>query len=246
VDLGEQRGMAARHPWEVTRAEFFRDLAARSCDLGRPLRVLDLGAGDGWFADEIAPSLAPGSSIVCWDVNYDATQLAAPTSALVQRTAVRPPGTFDLVFLLDVLEHVVDDDALLRDDVLPLLADGATLIVSVPAHPRLFSAHDTFLRHLRRYRPRAFDELLGRYLTVVHAGSLFASLFVGRAAQVAVERSGRRHEQTGVGAWSGGPVVTRALTGILRTDARVGKALGDHGVRLPGLSAWAVCRPRRP
>lgn len=245
MDLGEQGGNAARHPWEVARAEFFRNLAATSCDLSLPRTVLDVGAGDGWFADEIAPSLAPGSTIVCWDVNYDATQLDAPTSQLVRRTATRPTGAFDLVFLLDVLEHVTDDDALLRDDVVPLLTDDAVLIVSVPAHPRLFSAHDTFLRHCRRYRPRALTELLGRHLDVVHHGSLFSSLVAGRASQVAIERAGRRREQTGVGAWTGGPLLTRALTAVLRTDARIGSALGARGLRLPGLSAWAVCHPRR-
>lgn len=243
MDLGERGRATSRHPWEVTRAEFFRDLAASSCDLGVPRTVLDIGAGDGWFADEIAPILAPGSTIVCWDINYDATQLAAPTSPIVCRTVHRPSGRFDLVFLLDVLEHVADDAALLRDDVVPLLADDAVVIVSVPAHPALFSAHDTFLRHHRRYRPRALTELLERQLDIVRHGSLFASLIVGRAGQLAVERAGRRRPQTGVGTWAGGRRLTRALTIALRTDARVSRRLGERGVHVPGLSAWAVCRP---
>ncbi len=245
MDLGEQGGTAVRHPWEVARAEFFRNLAASACDLATTRRLLDVGAGDGWFADEIAPCVAADATIVCWDINYDATQLAAPTSPLVRRTAEPPAGRFGLVFLLDVLEHVTDDDALLRDDVVPRLDERATLIVSVPAHPRLFSAHDTFLHHCRRYRPRAVVELLDRHVEVVRHGSLFTSLVAGRAAQVAAERVGRHRRQTGVGAWHGGPLVTGAVTAVLRADARCGGALARRGVRLPGLSHWAVCRPRR-
>ena len=245
MDLGEQGSTSARHPWEVVRAEFFRRIAADACDLGAVRRVLDVGAGDGWFADEIAPSLSPDARIVCWDVNYDATQLAAPTSAVVHRTAVRPAGSFQLVFLLDVLEHVDDDAALLRDDVVPLLAGDGVLIVSVPAHPALFSAHDAFLHHQRRYRPRDLTALLAEHVDVVRHGSLFGSLIVGRAAQVVAERAGRHRRQTGVGAWHGGPRTTRTITRALRADASVGYHLSARNLPVPGLSSWAVCRPRR-
>ncbi|MCU1504911.1 MAG: Methyltransferase type 12 [Ilumatobacteraceae bacterium] len=245
MDLGEQGSTTARHPWEVARAEFFRGLAAGSADLDNVGTVLDVGAGDGWFADEIAPDLPAQARIVCWDINYDAAQLDAPTSANVRRTAERPSGTFDLVLLLDVLEHVADDDALLRDEVVPLLADDGTLLVSVPAHPALFGAHDSFLHHHRRYRGRPFLDLLDGRVEVVSHGSLFSSLLVGRAAQVAAERAGHHPQQRGVGAWSGGPRLTRVATGVLRTDARAGAQLAAWGIRVPGLSHWAVCRKRR-
>ena len=47
---------AGRHPWELARARFFRRLIGRSTDVGTVRRVLDVGAGDGWFAQELLPT----------------------------------------------------------------------------------------------------------------------------------------------------------------------------------------------
>ena len=48
------------------------------------------------------------------------------------------------------------DEAFLADVIVPAMAPGAVALLSVPAHPRLFSDHDRMLEHARRYRPRAF------------------------------------------------------------------------------------------
>ena len=78
-------------------------------------------------------------------------------------------------------------------------------MVSVPAHPGLYSDHDRMLGHHRRYRPNELRALLGRHLTVCASGSLFTSLLVPRAFEVLLERAGRHSDPKGVGAWSRGP-----------------------------------------
>ncbi|HEX8207486.1 MAG TPA: methyltransferase domain-containing protein, partial [Solirubrobacteraceae bacterium] len=60
-------------------------------------------------------------------------------------------GAFDLLLATDVLEHVDDDAAALRE-LRRVAAPGALLLVTVPAHPRLWSEHDVALHHRRRYR----------------------------------------------------------------------------------------------
>ncbi len=57
---------------------------------------------------------------------------------------------YDVVLLADVLEHVEHHHELLRDLVTEL-KPGATLIITVPAHPWLWSPHDAALGHFRRY-----------------------------------------------------------------------------------------------
>ncbi|HEY7947156.1 MAG TPA: hypothetical protein VID75_05750, partial [Acidimicrobiales bacterium] len=48
---------------------------------------------------------------------------------------------------------------------------------------------------------------------------------------------------TGIGAWGGGPRLTKTLTAVLGADARVSLAMGTrHLPHLPGLSTWALCR----
>ena len=57
------------------------------------------------------------------------------------------PKKFDVVICLEVLEHVEDDCALLKD----LLKHGKRLLISVPAKQKLFDASDEAVGHYRRY-----------------------------------------------------------------------------------------------
>ncbi len=51
---------------------------------------------------------------------------------------------------LDVLEHLADDEAALRE-LLRVTRPGGRLLVTVPAHPWLWSDHDVLAHHERRY-----------------------------------------------------------------------------------------------
>jgi 2-polyprenyl-3-methyl-5-hydroxy-6-metoxy-1,4-benzoquinol methylase len=233
-----------RHPWEIARARAYRGLIAAHADVAGARRVLDIGAGDGWFATDIRRDLPPTATIVCWDVNYRSEDLATPAGPGIIRTAVAPEGPFDIVLVLDVLEHIAEDEPFLADVIVPALAPGAVALLSVPAHPWLFSDHDRMLEHARRYRPRAFRDLVARHLDVTASGSVFASLVPLRVVDVARQRLGRPGQQHGVGAWRAGPGVTHTLTAALCADAAVGRWTAAIGLPMPGLSTWVVARRR--
>jgi SAM-dependent methyltransferase len=57
---------------------------------------------------------------------------------------------FDLATALDVLEHLDDDGAALAE-LRRVVRPGGALVVTVPAHPRLWSRHDELNHHRRRY-----------------------------------------------------------------------------------------------
>lgn len=59
-------------------------------------------------------------------------------------------STYDLVVILDVLEHVENTKNFL-ENISSLLKEDGLLILSVPAHNSLFSKHDVLLKHYRRY-----------------------------------------------------------------------------------------------
>jgi len=59
-------------------------------------------------------------------------------------------GLFDVVLLLDVLEHIENDVAAIRRCG-ELTGDGGQILVTVPAMPWLWSRHDRYARHYRRY-----------------------------------------------------------------------------------------------
>ena len=84
--------------------------------------------------------------------------------AAVRTVADRVPvagGAAEVVCLLDVIEHLHDPIAALREAGRVLAPDGR-LVVTVPAHTWLWSAADEHLGHVRRYTRRALAaELVG-------------------------------------------------------------------------------------
>jgi hypothetical protein len=248
MDLRERAADAeARHPWELVRADFFERLLAEH-DLLGATRWLDVGAGDGWFATELAARLPADATVTCWDVNYTTDDLAALARIdhrIVPATE-RPTARFERITLLDVIEHVEDDRTFLGGIVADLVEPGGSVLVSVPAYQALFSGHDTALGHHRRYSPAQLRSVVtGAGLDVVAEGGLFTSLLGARAVSKLAERMrSTPREWTGVGAWSGGPALTRATVAALAADAAANRFVARHHRRLPGLSCWALCRPR--
>jgi SAM-dependent methyltransferase len=242
-----------RHPWEIARARFFRDLLGREGAFDRPRRVLDVGAGDGYLASELIAAMPGGSRAVCFDPHYSDAQLAGLGRGEVSFTRQRPAGPFDVILLLDVIEHVADDRALLADSV-EALGEGGLLLVSVPAWLSLYTKHDLFLGHHRRYRPEQLRAVVAASgLQIQAGGGLFHSLLLVRAAEKLAELGkGVRSrpepaafgggDEAGVGRWKGGKGLTRAVGAMLALDNRLSAATASWRLNVPGLSTWALCK----
>jgi SAM-dependent methyltransferase len=245
MDLSEipQRAFA-RHPWEVARLRFFTRVLAEAGV--QPHRILDAGAGDGWFSKELSAATYPDADITCFDPQYTAEQLRqfSADAGRVAFTTQLPAGPFDLLFLLDVMEHVEDDLGLLRS-LAATLAPGAYAAISVPAWQGLMTEHDHRLRHFRRYSPeQAKGVLLSAGLEILASGGLFHGLLAPRGLTWAYEqlRPPTRGAVLPEGGWQHGPWVTRAVQTALALDNRVSRSLAKRGLDVPGLSWWALCR----
>ena len=78
---------------------------------------------------------------------------------------------------MDVREHVDDDVGLLNDYVMKV-PRGARFLITVPAFQFLWSGHDVFLEHKRRYRLNQIEEVVGRAgLTVKQGAYYFGAVF---------------------------------------------------------------------
>ena len=66
---------------------------------------------------------------------------------------------YDLILCLDVLEHLEKDSSYLEIFKNALLEKGKILI-TVPAHPFLWSPHDVFNHHYRRYTRKSLMSLI--------------------------------------------------------------------------------------
>lgn len=257
MDLVEAkaRGFVAgtRHPWERARLALVARLIARHAPLRDGDVVLDIGCGDTFVVESLA-SRYPDVRFCAVDsaftpdlIEMFTARLTAPNVSLFTSLDELPAGSaVSLVLLMDVLEHVEDDHALLRDIIgRRSVAARARLLITVPSYPGLFCAHDRFLGHYRRYSAPAFRALsMSSGLVPVVSGHLFASLLPPRVVQVIAERLSwsARHAPTGLATWTGSEWMARRLATVLECDGRVALALLRIGISLPGLSHFAICR----
>jgi len=137
-----------------------------------PAQILDAGCGTGGLMARLGPG-HPAWSWTGVDLSPVACALArarwsAPTprslgeggpagrpAPLVVEASLTalpfPDDAFDAVVSADVLYHVADDSAALRE-LRRVLRPGGVLILNLPAHPWLWSYHDEAVGGLRRYR----------------------------------------------------------------------------------------------
>jgi SAM-dependent methyltransferase len=139
--------------------------------------VLEVGAGIGatsrflceprhssWTCLEPDPTLVRR-------LTDDLAARPLPARAAVRQGTVRTlPGepSFDTVLYIDVLEHIDDDRAELRESALRL-RPGGHVIVLAPAHMSLFSPFDQAIGHLRRYTRGSLVSAGPAGLTLVRA-----------------------------------------------------------------------------
>jgi SAM-dependent methyltransferase len=245
---------AARHPWELARLDVVERLIAAQVELADGALAIDVGCGDTFVAAGLSRRF-PAARVCAVDPAFTDAIVAdlrrqAPAVSLfhsLDAAAAVVDRPAALVLLMDVLEHVDDDRALLRDLARRPFVDARTrLLITVPAYQALFCSHDVFLGHRRRYsgrRLRATVEASG--LEVIDSGSIFSTLVPLRLLQVLAERlmaPRGRAATTGLVTWNGGPVRTQILRRLLRADAAAGAVLRRAGVTLPGLSIFALCR----
>jgi SAM-dependent methyltransferase len=70
-----------------------------------------------------------------------------------------PADSYDLIALLDVLEHVPDDRGSMAS-IMTRLKPGGALLLTVPANPWMWTAHDVAHHHHRRYRKAEIEKLV--------------------------------------------------------------------------------------
>jgi hypothetical protein len=141
-----------------------------------PSVILDIGAGSGFFSKKLLSSTA-AKEAWCVDISYgndsDATEAGKP---VYFRRSVNKVNA-DLVLLMDVLEHVDDEVGLLKGYV-NKVPQGAKFLISVPAFQFLWSGHDVFLDHKRRYRLNQMENVVRQAgLTVNHGAYYFGAVF---------------------------------------------------------------------
>jgi SAM-dependent methyltransferase len=207
-------------------------------DLPPGASLLDAGCGSGRTLDELARrghargiELNPEGLAAARARGYDV--LEAPVEAIPHED-----GSFDLVTCLDVIEHTDDDVATLHE-LARVTKPGGRLIVTVPAHPRLWSRHDEVNGHRRRYTSQSFGTAAAKGGWSLKRQTGFNVAYLPLAALV---RIGRRRQATD-NAGSELNLTPPRLNPALELPLRAEAALIRRGYDLPpGLSLLAVLR----
>jgi SAM-dependent methyltransferase len=172
-----------RHWWYRARREILADLIARRLDLPADARILEIGCGTGHNLEMLQRfGRADGIEIDAAARAIAAERLGraigeAPLPAL---TGVED-GAYDLVAILDVLEHVEEDEAALAS-IARKLRPGGRVLITVPAHPWMWSAHDAVNHHKRRYTRKTLKAVIARAGLRIELLSWFNSLLFPLAA----------------------------------------------------------------
>jgi SAM-dependent methyltransferase len=141
------------HWWFTARRRILSNVIRRLVRPPAGARILELGCGTGHNLD----TLGAFGWVEATELDDQARELAAERLGRpVEKVALPDLGkyadeSFDLVALLDVLEHVPDDKGSLAA-IFTKLKPGGAVLLTVPANPWMWSAHDVAHHHHRRYR----------------------------------------------------------------------------------------------
>jgi SAM-dependent methyltransferase len=147
----------ATHWWYRARREVLARLIARSVNLPPDSCILEVGCGTG----HNLPMLQRFGRVDATEIDGFARVIASKRLGHEVRDAALPAlegvpeRAYDLVAILDVLEHVEEDRASLVS-MAEKLRPGGRILLTVPAHPWMWSAHDDVNHHKRRYTKKTF------------------------------------------------------------------------------------------
>jgi SAM-dependent methyltransferase len=211
-------------------------------NLGLPehARILDAGCGSGRNMVE----LSRYGTVRAIELSPASVELARARDAgeVVEGSVLEMPfadASFDLAASLDVIEHLEDDVAALRE-LRRVVAPGGVLLATVPAYQWLWSGHDEINHHFRRYTrsslARAGEQAGWREARTTYFNSLLLPIAILLRV---LERFSRRPTESSLDLW----VPPEPVNWMLERPLALEAALIARGGRIPaGLSLLTVFR----
>jgi SAM-dependent methyltransferase len=182
------------HWWYTARRDILHDYIAREANLPERARILEIGCGTG----HNLVMLAQFGEVDAIEIDPAAREIA--TKRLGKPVSASPlpglpgieRGTYDMVAVLDVVEHIEDDVAALKA-MKDCLKPGGKILIAVPAHQWMWSAHDVVNHHHRRYSKKTLKAAIAAAGLEPRKLGYFNSLLfpLAAAARIAGRMTGR-------------------------------------------------------
>lgn len=209
-----------------------------------PLQCLDIGAGSGI----ISLGLTERFPLIDWhwtavDTSYCDEELAQIQFKYNKVRSI-PNKQYDLIIAADVLEHVKDDSAL-TTVIYDRLAPNAIAVLTVPALNCLWSSHDDYLGHYRRYRLKQLTKLVQDCnMDTVASGYIFSALLPVAALARWQERflisSHFKDKKSQMRVTSG--FLNKFLISLMKAEALCKQKWPAQLGKVVGISAFVICK----
>ena len=223
------------HWWYRARREVLAALIRRRAMPPPHARLLEVGCGTG---HNVAMLERFGA--------VDAIEMDSSARAVAEKRLGRPVGSamlpelpgiarqhYDLVGAFDVVEHVEDDRAAIAA-LGQCLKPGGRLVISVPAHQWMWSAHDDANHHKRRYSKASLRRLIEQSPLKLEAIGYFNSLLF--PAAVAARFAGKLTGREG----SDDSLPPKPINWLFERVFAAERHLIGRAALPPGLSLFAV------
>ena len=229
------------HWWYRARRDILADYISRYADLPKQARILEIGCGTG----HNLPMLATFGTVDAIEIDDSSRTIASERLGRAVGNAPLPalPGierhSYDMVAVLDVVEHIEDDVAALKA-MADCLRPGGKILIAVPAHQWLWSAHDVVNHHHRRYSKKTLGAAIAAAGLRAHKMRWFNSLLfpLAAAARVAGRITGRDDSDDSP---PPGPV-----NALFERIFRLERHLVGRVPMTPGVSIVTLALPREP
>lgn len=146
----------------------------------KPFTIVDVGAGSGFFSVALNDKFnTQTDTVYLVDIGYTAEEIAETKDAKIKKV-LRIPDKIEnsIVIMMDVLEHLDDDLQMLKDIKQASVGENNYFFITVPAFNTLWSPHDEYLGHRRRYRIATIRKVLGEAgYTTTNTYYLYGALF---------------------------------------------------------------------
>ena len=121
--------------------------------------LIDVGAGSAIFSHLFLKNTTFNQA-TAFDINYKNNKIISVYNDKKLAYAKEMTGfSADLILMMDILEHIEDDATFLKN-IVNQANKGTIFFISVPAFQSIFSLHDDYLKHYRRYNKSQLNRLV--------------------------------------------------------------------------------------
>ena len=154
------------HWWYKGRREIISSIISKFVFKNNKLKILDFGAGSG--ANTIA--LSHYGEVYVYEKDENALQLLKKRfekiSDIFVLDEINENIFFDLIIASDVIEHIENDDEIIKFFSRVLKNDG-NILITVPSYNFLYTERDKVLGHFRRYNINALKKKTNKYFKII-------------------------------------------------------------------------------